>query len=127
LDDAGLKPPAGEMFLVTTDLDVTAAPARAVVADLVAKVQATGEVTAVVDPYRNGLVSPDHHSVLVRVSLTGDPMTAGERVQPVLDATAAVRQAHPEVRIDEFGDGSANAWFDDTIGRDFQRAEWTAV
>jgi uncharacterized membrane protein YdfJ with MMPL/SSD domain len=45
----------------------------------------------------------------------------------VLDATAAVRQAHPEVRIDEFGDGSANRWFDDTIGRDFTRAEWTAV
>jgi uncharacterized membrane protein YdfJ with MMPL/SSD domain len=127
LDAAGLKPPAAEMFLVTTQGGVTAAPARAVVADLVGRVEATGQVTAVVDPYTNGLVSADGHSVLVRVSLTGDPMTAGDRVQPVLDATTAVQRAHPEVRIDEFGDGSANHWFDETIGRDFQRAEWTAV
>ena len=31
------------------------------------------------------------------------------------------------MRIDEFGDGSANKWFNDTIGKDFKRAEWTAV
>jgi uncharacterized membrane protein YdfJ with MMPL/SSD domain len=127
LDDAGLKAPAGEMFLVTTHGDVRAAPARAAVADLVRRLEATGEVTSVVDPYRNGLVSEDGSSVLVRVSLTGDPMTAGDRVQPVLDAAAATRQAHPDVRVDEFGDGSANHWFDQTIGRDFTRAEWTAV
>jgi uncharacterized membrane protein YdfJ with MMPL/SSD domain len=127
LDEAGLKAPASEMFLVTAGGDVTAAPVKAVLADLVARLQATGEVTAVVDPYRQGLVSADGHSVLLRVSLTGDPMTAGDRVQPVLDATASVRLAHPELRISEFGDGSANHWFDQTIGRDFQRAEWTAV
>ena len=73
------------------------------------------------------MVSADGRSVLVRVSMTGDPMTAADRVQPILDAVAATRSAHPAVRIDEFGDGSANRWFDDTIGKDFQRAEWTAV
>ena len=31
------------------------------------------------------------------------------------------------MRIDEFGDGSANQWFNNTIGKDFQRAEWTAL
>ncbi|MBO0846633.1 MAG: MMPL family transporter [Nocardioides sp.] len=80
-----------------------------------------------VDPYSHGLVSADGRSVLVRVSLTGDPMTSGDRAQPVLDAPAAVRVAHPEVRIDEFGDASVNHCFDQTIGRDFMRAEWTAV
>ena len=59
--------------------------------------------------------------------MTGDPMTAADRVQPLLDATVATRSAHPGVRIDEFGDGSANKWFNDTVGRDFTRAEWTAV
>src|SRR4029077_7806619 len=56
-----------------------------------------------------------------------DPMTAADRVQPILDAVAATRSAHSDVRIDQFGDGSANRWFNDTIGKDFQRAEWTAV
>ncbi len=84
-------------------------------------------MTGVVDPYTQRMVSADGRSVLLRVSMTGDPMTAADRVQPILDAVAATRAAHPAVTIDEFGDGSANRWFDDTIGKDFQRAEWTAV
>ena len=87
----------------------------------------TGKVTEVTDPYADNLISADGRSVLVQATMTGDPMTAGDRVQPILDATAATRDAHPAVRIDEFGDGSANKWFDDTIGTDFKRAEWTAV
>ena len=38
-------------------------------------------------------------------------MTAADRVQPIVDAVTATRAAHPGVRIDEFGDGSANQWF----------------
>ena len=128
LDDAGLKPAAGEMLLVTSDIPVvTSSGVRAAVADLITRVKATGLVTGVADPYAVGLVSADKHSVLVNVSMIGDPMTAADRVQPILDAVAAARQAHPSVRIDEFGDGTANLWFNETIGKDFQRAEWTAV
>jgi RND superfamily putative drug exporter len=106
---------------------VTSPSARAAVADLITRLQASDVVTSAVDPYTNGLVSADRHSVLVRVSMTGDPTTAADRVQPIENAAAATRQAHPAVRIDEFGDGSANQWFNNTIGKDFQRAEWTAV
>jgi len=127
LDNAGLSTPAGEMFLVSTGAPVTSPAARAVVTDLTDRLTATGAVTAVVDPYTNGLISADRHSALVRASMTGDPITAADRVQPIIDAVAATRAAHPGVRIDEFGDGSANQWFNDTIGKDFQRAEWTAV
>jgi RND superfamily putative drug exporter len=127
LDDAGLKTPAGELFLLSSGAPATSASTRATVADLTRRLQATDVVTTVADPYAEHLVSADGRSVLVRVSMTGDPMTAADRVQPILDATAATRATHPEVRIDEFGDGSANHWFNDTIGKDFQRAEWTAV
>jgi RND superfamily putative drug exporter len=126
LDQAGLSPPSTEMVLVT-GTDMTTPQARAAVADLITRLRATGVVSDVVDPYAAGLVTPDRRSVLVKASLTGDPMTSGDRVQPVLDATAAARAAHPGLRIDEFGDGSANKWFDETVGRDFRRAEWTAV
>jgi putative drug exporter of the RND superfamily len=124
---AGLSNPAGEMILVTSTAPVTSPEARAAVTDLVGRLRITPDVTEVVDPYDAGLVSADGHSVLVRVSMSGDPMTAADRVQPILDAVAATRSAHPAVRIDEFGDGSANKWFNDTIMKDFQRAEWTAV
>jgi RND superfamily putative drug exporter len=127
LDDAGLSTPAGELFLVSGPSPATSATTRAAVTDLTRRLEATGVVTTVADPYAEHLVSADGHSLLVRVAMTGDPMTAADRVQPVLDATAATRAAHPGIRIDEFGDGSANHWFNDTIGKDFQRAEWTAV
>src|SRR5215475_3763202 len=69
LDEAGLKPPAAEMFLVTGVGDTSTPALRAAVADLVARLQATGQVTDVVDPFANGLVSGDGRSVLVKVSL----------------------------------------------------------
>jgi uncharacterized membrane protein YdfJ with MMPL/SSD domain len=127
LDDAGLSTPAGELFLLSGADPATSATTRAAVTDLTRRLEATDAVTTVADPYAEHLVSADGHSVLVRVALTGDPMTAADRVQPILDATAATRAANPGIRIDEFGDGSANRWFNDTIGKDFQRAEWTAV
>jgi RND superfamily putative drug exporter len=127
LDEAGLKTPATEMILVTSEGRVTDPGPRRAVTQLVASLEATTAVIEVADPYAGGLVSAEGHSVLVRVSMSGDPMNAAERVQPILDTVAASRDAHPELRIDEFGDGSANQWFDDTIGKDFTRAEWTAV
>ncbi len=67
LDDAGLRRPAGEMILVTSDASRPRRPAvRAAVADLIARVRATGLVTELNDPYAGGLVSADKHSVLVR-------------------------------------------------------------
>lgn len=128
LDDAGLEISAAEMILVSSDSPVAmSADFRAIVDDLVDRVKATGLVTELPDPYRAGLVSADQRSVLVRLSMTGDPTTAADRVQPIVDAVDATRRAHPTVRIDQFGDGTANQWFNDTIGKDFKRAEWTAV
>ena len=127
LDEAGLETPAGEMFLLTGQGSATSPTTRAATADLVDRLGRTGQVTEIRDPYVSGMISADRRSVLVLVSMKGDPMTVADRVQPLEDAASAVRDAHPGVRIDEFGEGSANQWFNDTIGKDFQRAEWTAV
>jgi putative drug exporter of the RND superfamily len=104
-----------------------AAAFRGAVGDLLSALRATGQVTDLVEPYGAGLVSADRHSVLVRFSMTGKAETADERVQPVLDAVAAVRGNHPAMRIDQFGEASVNKWFNETILADFHRAEWTAV
>lgn len=128
LGDAGLGVQASEMFLVTSrDGAVTAPAPRAAVTDLLGRLRASDEVTDATDPYAAGLVSEDGRSVLVQVTMKGDAMEAADRVGPLMDAADAVRAAHPGVRVDEFGDGSANRWFDDTILKDFRRAEWTAV
>jgi uncharacterized membrane protein YdfJ with MMPL/SSD domain len=128
LDAAGIKSPAQEMLLVDSGTELATAPSvRASVADLIGRLKATGLTSNLVDPYQAGLVSADKHSVLVQLSMTGDLLTAGDRVAPIVDAVAATAKAHPDVRIDEFGDGTANQWFNNTIGKDFTRAEWTAL
>ncbi|MEV4135105.1 MMPL family transporter [Dactylosporangium sp. NPDC049742] len=128
LQQAGISQPAGEMIMVRSDaLTADDAAFRDAVGALTAAVQATGQVTELVDPYVSGLVSADRHSVLVRFAMAGPSDTAWERVQPVLDAVAAVRAAHPDMTVGQFGAASANKWFNDTVLRDFHRAEWTAI
>ena len=67
--------------------------------------------------------SKDGRSRLIAFEIRGNGDTADKRVQPVLDAVAAVQRAHPGFIIEEFGDASANRALNATIGKDFSRAE----
>jgi uncharacterized membrane protein YdfJ with MMPL/SSD domain len=120
LADAGIKAPAGEMVIVHS-----AKPGawRAAARDVAAGVRATGRVDHVQAP----MTSKDGRDGLVRFDLTGDAESAPDRVQPVLDAVARVRAAHPEVTVGQFGDASSGKWLNDVLGKDFATAEWTAV
>ena len=96
LDAAGVKATAQEMLLVNGGTKLATAPdVRAAVADLMDRVKATGLTSDLVDPYQAGLISADKHSVLITLSMTGDLMTAGDRVQPIVDAVAAHREGAP--------------------------------
>lgn len=124
LVNGGVAAPAKELVLVhSSTATATSTTVRAAVRDLVAGVRATGEVTDVRAP----VASASGHDVLLQFSMKGRLDTAQERVQPVLDAVARVRTAHPDVTVEQFGDASANKWFEDTIGTDATKAEWTAV
>ena len=128
LQDAGISAPASEMVLVhdsTQTADSTAF--RETVNAVVAAVHGTGQTTNIQSPYSSGLISKDRHYALVQFDMTGDESTAADRVQPVLDAVAKVASQHPQTQIGEVGDASGNKWVNDTLGKDFKRAEWTAV
>lgn len=128
LEDAGVKNPATEMVLVHSDGATAADPAfRAAVEAVVSGVSGTGQVQNLRDPYGANLFSTDRHSALVEFDMTGDPDTASDRVQPVIDAVDKAATAHPAVTIGEFGQASGNKWINDTLGKDFKHAEWTAV
>ncbi|GAA4509049.1 MMPL family transporter [Actinoallomurus oryzae] len=120
LSDAGIKDPAGEMVIVHSG---TPGAWRDAATDVSAAVRATGRVGEVAPT----VASADGRDGLVRFTMTGDPDTAADRVQPVLDAVARVKAAHPEVTIGQFGDASAGKWLNDVLGKDFARAEWTGV
>ncbi len=67
---------------------------------------------------RGGGISADGRSALVRLEL-------GKRgdVTKLLAATAAAARAHPSLRIEEFGEASANQALSKSLGQDFSRAE----
>ncbi|WP_051950802.1 MMPL family transporter [Actinacidiphila yeochonensis] len=128
LDDAGLKDPASEMVLVQTAKGTVTDPGvRSAVGDVVTAVRATGQATAIRSPYDSGAVSADHRSALVRFDMRGAADDAGDRVSPVLDAVAKVRDAHPGLKIEEFGDASGAHASDNAFGSDFKTAEFSAV
>src|SRR5438876_959634 len=54
-------------------------------------------------------------------------MVAGTKISPVLAAVAAAQRSHPQLRIEEFGDASATKALNDTVGKDFQRAEYLSI
>ena len=128
LQNAGLSAPAAEMVLVHDSAQTAdAAGFRQAVDQVLTAVRATGQTEDVQSPYSAGLISKDGHYALVEFNMTGDPDTASNRVQPVLDAVAKVRAANPALQINEVGDASGGQWVSQTVEKDFKRAEWTAV
>jgi RND superfamily putative drug exporter len=102
-------------------LDATAA--RAAAGDAAQRMRGLAEVAKVGDP----VPAPNRSALLVPVTLRSDSDGASGGVQPLLDATAAVQAAHPELRVEEVGGASLGKALDDTLGRDFKKAEQSSV
>ncbi|MGF7238295.1 MAG: MMPL family transporter [Frankia sp.] len=140
LETAGFVDPAAESVLVQRPGPQEEPPLardaqmRTAVADVVTRVLATGRTGELRAPYgvagaarEDSQLSRDGRSALVTFTLPGDPDNATDRVAPVLAAVSATAKAHPGLRIEEFGEASAEKALDDTSGNDFQRAELMAV
>ncbi|MFI9168188.1 MMPL family transporter [Streptomyces lincolnensis] len=130
IKDAGIEEPASETVLIQAKdggLKATDAEFRAAVTAVMAAVDATGEVTDVTSPYDTDTISKDGRSALVQFDIRGESDTAGERVEPVLNAVEDVQKDHGSLRIEEIGGASMMKTFDDAFGDDFQKAEYSAV
>jgi uncharacterized membrane protein YdfJ with MMPL/SSD domain len=99
--------------LLRTDPDFVAA-----VGELVARVRRVPHAFQLRTPADRGHISRDGRSALVTLELGkhGD-------VTRVLGATAAVAGAHPRLRLEEFGEASAERAINGALGHDFARAE----
>jgi RND superfamily putative drug exporter len=120
---AHLPQSSSETILVQApDINQARSPSfRAAIGDVVARVSHIGHVRDVHAPGLpggRGAVSKDGRSALVTLELG-----LGGSVDRVLAATAAAAKNHPTLRIEEFGEASANKAIDKTLGRDFTRAE----
>ncbi|MFD5304740.1 MULTISPECIES: MMPL family transporter [Streptomyces] len=130
IEDAGIEEPAGETVLIQAKEGTTRATDaefRAAVTAVMAAVEKTGEVTGVASPYDTKTISEDGRSALVQFDMRGESDTAGERVEPVLEAVEGVQEEHETLRIEEIGGASMMKTFDDAFGDDFKKAEYSAV
>ena len=127
LSQAGFKTPASESVLVQSRTLRANAPAfKAVVADVAAALRTKPQVTNL-RTSGAGLVSKDGHSELVQFDMKGKIEDSPDHVNPLLHAVDEVQAAHKEFTVAEFGFASATKELNDTIGKDFQKAEKLSV
>lgn len=85
------------------------------------RMRALGGVAEVAQP----ILSPKKDALIVRVTLKdGDD---DNRVQPLLDTTAKVQQDYPGLRVEEVGGESIDKALNETLGKDFKRAEFISL
>ena len=124
LDKAGFKIQPGEQVLVQSKTQTATDPAfRTVVADVMRRLDRQPSVVKLRSPYAQNTISKDGHSALVSFEIPGTFNTVGSKVAPIEAATVAAQSAHPGYLIAEAGDGSFSKAYDDTQGKDFQKAE----
>ncbi|HKP90186.1 MAG TPA: MMPL family transporter [Thermoleophilaceae bacterium] len=129
IEKAGLKERASEEVLIQAR---GASPRaedrefRAAVADVERAISQNPAVTDLSTPYakgNSGQISGDSRSALVTFQIKGDEDQAEDRVAPILKTVAATQRAHPELRIEEFGDASSTKALSKAFEDDFKKAE----
>ncbi|HZX03821.1 MMPL family transporter, partial [Kribbella sp.] len=110
--------PDVESVLITASSgQLDQAAARNAAGTVTQQLRALGGVAQVAQP----MPSPKGDAVIVRVTLKDG--TDDNRVQPLLDTTAKVQQQYPDLRIEEVGGLSIGKALNETLGKDFKRAE----
>src|SRR5262249_53808819 len=90
-------------------------------------------VRGVEGPYRRsdgdpGLISPQGKAAIVRFRIPDDEkIEPTAKVPAALAAVAAVQRKHPDLRVEEVGDASAERAISDSLGEDFSKAEMTSL
>ena len=99
---------------------------RAGVKDVVESLGKFKTVRAIESPLEPGnasLFAPDERSALVTFDLLGDDKELEDNVEPVLAAVARVQAAHPDLRVEQFGDASTNKAVSGAFEDDLRKAE----
>jgi uncharacterized membrane protein YdfJ with MMPL/SSD domain len=113
VEAAGFPERAGEQVLVQGKGAVRAGDAEvtAAVGDVVRRLERIDGVTEIESPLdpaaRVDTVSKDGRSVVVNFAIPGTDEHVEKLVEQPLAAVAAVRAAHPDVRVEQFGEVSA--------------------
>jgi uncharacterized membrane protein YdfJ with MMPL/SSD domain len=103
---------------------------KAAVTDVVSKLKGAHNTIDVASPFAKGnagQISKDGKSALVTFSVPGDDDVVDDKVVSSLNATAAAQKLHPDLRIEQFGDASADKALGASLDDDFKRAEFLSL
>ena len=118
--DHGVAEPAQENVLITARSGaLDHGQARVAAAEIAKRMRALPDVAEV----GRATPSPKGDALLVPVTMRGDPETAPDRVDPLLKQTEAVQNAHPDLRVEESGDGSVQKGLSKLILEDLLKAD----
>ena len=131
LRDAGFENQASESVVVQSRTSTVSDPGfRAAIRDVTRTVSRQAQVQRVrspLTPGNAGQISPDRHSALVQFEIRGDQDNADKKVQPILDAVDRAAGRHTGFTVAEFGFASATHELNDTLNKDFKRAEYSSL
>jgi uncharacterized membrane protein YdfJ with MMPL/SSD domain len=130
IDAANFPDESGEQVLIqgkgsirSGDPQVTAA-----VKDVVSRLERIEGVTDIESPLvaadRTNTVSKDGRSVAVNYTLPGKAEDVEKRIDAPLAAISAAQKAHTDVRVEAFGDVSANKAIDEQDAKDTQKSHF---
>jgi uncharacterized membrane protein YdfJ with MMPL/SSD domain len=125
LHDQFPQPASEQVLIQSSKLNVNDPQFRAAIQDVTTRLDHLGTVQNIrspLAPANKGEISHDRHSVLVGFEITGKSTDADKRVGPSLAATAAAQRAHPDLRIEQAGDASANKALNKSFSDDFAKA-----
>jgi uncharacterized membrane protein YdfJ with MMPL/SSD domain len=128
VEAAGFPEKAGEQVLVQGKGTVRAGDPEmtATVRDVVTRLERIDGVTQIESPLdpaaRVNTVSKDGRSVVVNFAMPGSDEHVRKLVEQPLAAVAAVRAAHPDVRVEQFGEVSATKAIAEQDAKDGKRS-----
>jgi uncharacterized membrane protein YdfJ with MMPL/SSD domain len=93
------------------------------VATRLAALKTVQNIKSPLDVANANQVSKDGRSALLTFEIKGDIDKAEDRVDPTLAATAAAQKANPQLRVEQFGDASADKALTKSFEDDFKKAE----
>ncbi|MGH2952558.1 MAG: MMPL family transporter [Solirubrobacterales bacterium] len=132
----GFGSDAGETVLVRSENGARAGDPefRAVVTDVVSELARTENVTEVESPFaagNQGNISDDGSTALVTFEIPdpGDDSDTevADLVEAPLATVASLDEAHPQFRVEQFGDASADKALTESFEDDFRQAEVTSL
>jgi RND superfamily putative drug exporter len=120
IEKAGLGDRPTETVLLTDpDGPLDKAAASTAIAQLQQKLKTLDSVQAVGEP----VWSENGKAALVPMELKGSPDDASENIEKIVDTTAEVQQANPDLSITQAGSASVDAGIWKQVGSDLAKAE----